>query len=88
LEGMAAGLPLVASAVGGLPGLVTDGVNGFLFPSGDANALRTRLMSLREHPAQAASAAALGSQLVRARHSRESMSEQYVKLYANLGAGT
>ena len=43
LEAMAAGLPVVCSAVGGLPDLVIDGSNGLLFPAGDVAALTDRL---------------------------------------------
>jgi glycosyltransferase involved in cell wall biosynthesis len=46
LEAMACGLPVVASAVGGLLGTVDDGKSGFLIPSGDSDALADRLCVL------------------------------------------
>jgi glycosyltransferase involved in cell wall biosynthesis len=46
LEAMAAGRPVVASAVGGLKDLVVDGETGLLVPPGDAPALRAALERL------------------------------------------
>ena len=48
IEGMAAAVPLIGSNVGGIPVLVHDGENGFLFPSGDVDALSSRLRQLLE----------------------------------------
>jgi len=48
IEGMAAGLPLLASRVGGIPVLVRDGENGFLVLPGDVETLRIRLRQLLE----------------------------------------
>lgn len=46
LEGMAAGLPVVATAAGGPAELITDGVNGLLTPLGDVDALAGALRRL------------------------------------------
>ena len=46
MEAMAAGLPVVATAVGGVPELVEDGVSGILVPNEDHNALVGALQQL------------------------------------------
>jgi glycosyltransferase involved in cell wall biosynthesis len=48
LEAMSAAVPLIGSDVGGIPMLVHDGENGFLFPVGDSQALEVRLRKLLE----------------------------------------
>lgn len=64
LEAFAAGVPVIATAVGGVPETVRDGVNGFLIPSGDAAALAMKIREMAILPATAwetMSAAALSS---------------------------
>ena len=46
IEAFARGRPVVASAGGGLRDIVTDGVDGWLFPPGDADALAAVLRSV------------------------------------------
>lgn len=46
LEAMSSGLPVVATNVGGIPGLVKEGINGFLSPSSDAVTLAANICRL------------------------------------------
>lgn len=46
LEAMAAGLPVIATNVGGIPELITHNVEGFLLVPGDVQALAERIMQL------------------------------------------
>lgn len=50
LEAMAAGLPVVATAVGGIPEVVVDGETGFLVPAEDTGALTDALARLVADP--------------------------------------
>jgi glycosyltransferase involved in cell wall biosynthesis len=48
LESYAAGVPVVATAVGGTPEAVADGVDGYLVPPGDPIALARRILDVLE----------------------------------------
>jgi glycosyltransferase involved in cell wall biosynthesis len=50
LEAFASGLPVVATDVGGVPAILTDGVHGLLAPDNDADALAARVVRLLEDP--------------------------------------
>jgi glycosyltransferase involved in cell wall biosynthesis len=48
VEGLAAGLPVVAAGAGGPAEIVTDGIDGLLYPIGDVSALADRLRRLAD----------------------------------------
>lgn len=50
VEAMATGLPAVATTVGGVPELITHGVDGLLVPPGDASAFAAALAKLASDP--------------------------------------
>src|SRR5690606_15414571 len=52
LEAMASGVPIVATSVGGLPGVVEDGVSGFLHPLGDVEGMAASALRLLRDPAK------------------------------------
>jgi glycosyltransferase involved in cell wall biosynthesis len=64
---MAAGAPVVASAVSGIPELVTDGVDGLLVAPDQPGALADALARLQADPRLAARLAAAGRRTVRER---------------------
>jgi glycosyltransferase involved in cell wall biosynthesis len=50
IEAMACGLPIIASKVGGLPDLVTEGVNGLLVEAGRPQQIASAISRLAEEP--------------------------------------
>jgi glycosyltransferase involved in cell wall biosynthesis len=50
VEAMAAGIPVIASRIGGLPYTVSEGVTGLLFDPGDASDLACKIKTLLDDP--------------------------------------
>jgi sugar transferase (PEP-CTERM/EpsH1 system associated) len=86
LEAMAAGLPVLASDVGGNRELIESERTGVLFPSGDDAALAAqlaRLLGSAELRARLGNAAALRA---RSEFSMEAMLARYASLYRRVGS--
>lgn len=71
VEGMACGLPIVASAVGGIPELIEDGRTGFLVERNEPAALADALVRLLANPAMARSLGLAGRARAKATFSWE-----------------
>jgi glycosyltransferase involved in cell wall biosynthesis len=85
LEAMAAGRPVIATAVGGLPEVVTDGDTGLLIPPRDADALAQALERLLADPAWARQLGANARNHVREHYSLERLGREINEIYAILG---
>jgi glycosyltransferase involved in cell wall biosynthesis len=84
LDAMAAGLPIVATTVGGVPELVEDGRTGWLVAPGDVEALARRLRLLLCNPQQRVAMGSAAQGRVRDHFSLEKMVENFGKLYDEL----
>lgn len=87
LESMAAGRPVVATAVGGTRELVEDGVTGFLIPPGDPVALADRIVRLLKDPSLARGMGERGRRKVEREFTLGRMAGQFGDLYRDLLAG-
>ena len=81
LEAMACGVPVVASNVGGLPEVVTDGVTGFLHPPADVQRMADSAIAILSDPDLHARMAAAGARLSVERFSADRIVPQYEELY-------
>jgi glycosyltransferase involved in cell wall biosynthesis len=87
LEAQSAGVPIVASAVGGIVDLVEHGVTGCLVPAGNPAALAAAMTGLLADPARRAAMAAAGRAQVERRFAADRLAAQHLPLYAAAGHG-
>jgi starch synthase len=84
LEAMACGTAVVASAVGGIPEVVSDGETGLLVPPDDPGALAGALNALIADPAHATALGRAGRERAVAEFGWQAVAEQTAALYAEL----
>lgn len=80
LEAMAAGTPIVASAIDGYANVARDGREALLVPPGDADALRGALRAVLDDPALRAALVAAGHSRA-AEFSMTRLAERYAEIY-------
>jgi glycosyltransferase involved in cell wall biosynthesis len=82
LEALACGAPLLSTAVGGVPELITDGTHGSLIPAGDQSKLTKAIVSLIEQPELRARLATNGRRHVQANFAVEKFMTRLETIYA------
>ena len=84
LEGMAAYKPIVSTAVGGIPGVVSDRESGLLVPSEDSFALANACLNLLQNPVLTRSLTSVAFDRVKKEFSLDTMIGKILKLYEEL----
>ncbi len=86
LEAMALGIPIVSTAVGGIPEVVSDGESARLVPPGDAAALAKAMAGLISDDAAREKLVAGALTCVREKFSAEVQAAQLTDIYKSLGS--
>ncbi|HYZ85187.1 MAG TPA: glycosyltransferase family 4 protein [Bryobacteraceae bacterium] len=81
LEGMACGVPAIATSVGAVPSMVRDGISGFLVKVGDSASLAAAITSLANDTTKAARFGRNSRALIEDNFSVTEMARQYTSLY-------
>ncbi|MDE5831429.1 MAG: glycosyltransferase [Desulfovibrio sp.] len=84
LEAMSAGLPVCATAVGGIPQMINDGRDGLLSKPGDATSLAANILALLRDPEKAKEMGEAGRREVLANYSRDAMVKAHEELFLKL----
>jgi glycosyltransferase involved in cell wall biosynthesis len=87
LEACAASVPVVGTAAGGTPEVIEDGVNGFLVPPGDADALAKRLLELVASEEKRCDMGLAGRQRVVDQFAFTTQADRYCELFDELCRG-
>ena len=84
LEAARAGTPVIASRIGGTDEVITDGVNGLLFPPGEVTALAAAIERIRDDAPLARRIAAAASERVASEFDAAVIARRVESVYEDL----
>ncbi|MBI5373999.1 MAG: glycosyltransferase family 4 protein [Candidatus Schekmanbacteria bacterium] len=83
IESFATGKPVVGARIGGIPELIDDGKNGFLFEAGNADDLADKINILAQNPGMAAEFGRQAREKAETHYSHESYYNKLSLIYDN-----
>lgn len=84
IEAAAMGIPVIATAVGGMRCSVANGKTGLLVPARDTDALAKAILWVLEHPVEAKEMGLAGKKYFAENFTQEKMVKKTMQIYANL----
>ncbi|MEM4254539.1 MAG: glycosyltransferase family 4 protein [Candidatus Woesearchaeota archaeon] len=84
MEAMACGLPVIATPVGSIKEYIEDGINGFIFPRQDVDALTEKLNALLKNQKVRETIGAAARQNITKRHDWEQVSREILRILHEL----
>ena len=84
LESLAYGRPVIGTDIGGIPELITDGVDGYVIPCKDSETLRERMVYLAEHRDEALEMGLAGRQKVMTQFSADKHYQEILDVYQKI----
>jgi len=87
LEALSCGVPVVGSIVGGLPELITDGLNGYLCPIGDTEQMAQRSIEILANESLNKKLSTSARQLVLEKYKIDEIIDRYLDYYKEVQNG-
>jgi glycosyltransferase involved in cell wall biosynthesis len=84
IEACAAGRPVIGTPVGGMTDIISEGVNGLLVPSGDADTLAAAIAALIDDSPRRKAMGAAGRRMVLERYGADRMVNELKQIYSAL----
>lgn len=81
LESLASGRPMIVTNSGGMPEIIQDGINGYVIPVRDYEALAARIIMLLEDKTLNKRIGSRGRKFVKSRFTKEVMTDNNMKVY-------